>query len=79
MIRGFKGDRFASNLEARRPASLRRVKALLDKHGRPRASDNFCRGHGQDAEDMGDRQARSLKDKNSAGEDLFGKDPLDMK
>ena len=72
----FKGiDRKYLEAEA---ASLRRVKATLDKLV-AEGTDISIEAMDKMLKDMGDGKKGSLKDKDSAGDDLFGKDPLDMK
>jgi hypothetical protein len=59
-------------------ASLRRVKATLDKLV-VEGTDISIEAMDKMLKDMGDGKRGSLKDKDSAGQDLFGKDPMDMK
>ncbi|MBI5508624.1 MAG: FecR domain-containing protein [Deltaproteobacteria bacterium] len=59
-------------------ASLRRVKATLDKLV-TEGTDISIEGMDKMLKDMSGGKRGSLKDKDSAGDDLFGKDPMDMK
>jgi len=58
--------------------SLRRVKATLDKMV-AEGTDISIEAMDKMLDDMSNGKKGSLKDKNSAGDDLFGKDPMDMK